>query len=305
MRKWANKRIFLIGFLSALFFTYQNCAPSKLTLPQIQKNLESSTGNPDTDDGPTIGGTNYFSWGVESNYTPNSTYPVQYEGNTTRVCSNVAAHTGACGMKLQVIGNDSNNQPLGADILSGKTLPFNLVGGPALYYRWWMKIMPGFSWGNATAKTKSSRVLTVSGARGYTGYVFKNGFSIAECDKISGGMGGGCTDTEGVKNNDSSVYVTHNMNTMADGLWHEYVVMVKGNSTISTMDAKLKVWIDGQVIGEYNNWYLHDAANTQHLEAWGGWMIRPYFQLGGTSSDGGTIYVDDFSTDDVYNSLIN
>jgi hypothetical protein len=33
-------------------------------------------------------------------------------------------------------------------------------------------------------------------------------------------------------------------------------------------------------------------------------MVSPYFQLNGTTSDGGTIYLDDFSTDDGYNSLI-
>jgi hypothetical protein len=33
-------------------------------------------------------------------------------------------------------------------------------------------------------------------------------------------------------------------------------------------------------------------------------MVSPYFQLNGASGDGGTIYLDDFSTDGVFNSLI-
>jgi hypothetical protein len=52
------------------------------------------------------------------------------------------------------------------------------------------------------------------------------------------------------------------------------------------------------------NWRLHEKDGNGFIEAWGGWMVSPYFQLNGTSGDGGTIYLDDFSTDDVFNSLI-
>ena len=40
------------------------------------------------------------------------------------------------------------------------------------------------------------------------------------------------------------------------------------------------------------------------MEAWGGWMVTPYFQLNGTAADGGVIYLDDFSTDDTFNSML-
>jgi hypothetical protein len=91
---------------------------------------------------------------------------------------------------------------------------------------------------------------------------------------------------------------------MNDGKWHEYIVRVKPNSTASSYDAEFQVWVDGKSIGQVNNWHLHNYASNGMIEAWGGWMVKPYFQLGGTTSDGGTIFVDDFSTDDVFSSLI-
>jgi hypothetical protein len=39
-------------------------------------------------------------------------------------------------------------------------------------------------------------------------------------------------------------------------------------------------------------------------EAWASWMVRPYFQLNGTSNDGGLIWVDDISTDNMWNSTL-
>ena len=62
--------------------------------------------------------------------------------------------------------------------------------------------------------------------------------------------------------------------------------------------------MDGLFVGENNNFKLHNNASNLMIEQWGSWMVYPYFQLNGTASDGGTIYVDDFSTDDVWNSLI-
>ena len=244
--------------------------------------------------------TNYFTWGVESNFTSYSTSAVIYKGGSSRDCT--VAHTGSCSMKLQVIGNDSGNQQMGADLISQKTFPFNIVGGPALYYRWWMRIMPGFSWGTGTRKTKSSRLLGGVYSRGYTGYVTRDRFLVAECDAAAPN---GCLDAQGTPNSsDSLIGITYDIRTMADGLWHEYIVMVKPNSTSTSMDAQLKVWVDNVKVGEYLNWRLSTVANNPHIEAWGSWMVYPYFQLNGTVSDGGTIYVDDFSTDDVYNSLI-
>jgi hypothetical protein len=237
--------------------------------------------------------TNYFGWGLESNTASNG--PINsFHSGTTRDCT--VSHTGSCSMRLDVIGNDSGNQQMGADI-NWVPLPFNVVGGKAVYYRWYMRIMPGFSWGSGTAKTKSSRVLGATYPRVYTGYVQADGFNIGECDDVGSSQpGGGCVDP--------GPTISYDMRGKNDGVWHEYVVMVKPNTTTTAADAQFKVWIDGTLVGQKLNWILHNKDGNGFIEAWGGWMVSPYFQLNGTSSDGGTIYIDDISTDDVFNSLL-
>ena len=253
------------------------------------------------------GATNYFNWDVESlrvNYgnTP-GTFDVVFADGTTRDCSAGVARTGSCAMRLDVKGNDGGNQQMGADLVQqNPDYPFNLVGARALYYRWWMKIMPGFSWGSGTAKTKSSRV--ISGTQGYTGYLMSYGFLIGECDS------GGCTLNDGTSNSgDSNLVVDYDFRSKADGVWHEYIVKVKPNTNASCVaptncDGQLEAWVDGVSVGTYNNYKLHNNASDPMTEAWGGWMVYPYFQLNGTSSDGGTIYLDDFSVDDGFNSTV-
>ncbi len=205
-------------------------------------------------------------------------------------------------MKLAVIGNDGNNQQMGVDL---DQMPYSraLVGSAAVYYRWWMRIDQGFSWGSGTAKTKSSRIL--SGTQGYTGYLMSYGFLIGECD------GGGCKLANGGSNSsDTQLYIPFDFNKVADGVWHEYIVKIKPNTSASctpptNCDAQFQAWVDGVSVGEYNNFKLHNNSSDQMTEAWSGWMEKPYFQIGGTSSDGGTIYLDDFSTDDTFNSIFS
>lgn len=242
---------------------------------------------------PNVSAVNYFSWGMETN-----TYSL-FSG-TTRDCT--VAHTGSCSMRLSVIGNDNGNQQMGADP-NQFLYPFNFVGGPAIYYRWWMRIEPGFRWGNGTAKTKSSRTIANSSSQGYTGYVMSYGFLLGECGSA------GCRLANGAVNTDENLYIPYDFRAAADGRWHEYIVKVKPNSdgacTPGTnCDAQFQAWVDGVSVGQYNNFKLHSNASHTMTEAWGGWMLTPYFQMNGTASDGGTIYVDDVSTDSLYNSLM-
>lgn len=237
---------------------------------------------------------NYFSWDME-----NSSYSL-FTTRTTRDCS--VAHRGSCSMRLQVIGNDSGNQQMGADPNQFQ-YPFNFVGAPAIYYRWWMRIEPGFSWGNGTAKTKSSRTIANASSQGYTGYLMSYGFLIGECGSA------GCRLANGAVNTDENLYIPFNFRAMDDGRWHEYIVKVKPNTDAActpgtNCDAQFQAWVDGRSVGQYNNFKLHNNASHTMTEAWGGWMLTPYFQLNGTTSDGGTIYVDDVSTDSQYNSLL-
>jgi hypothetical protein len=235
--------------------------------------------------------TNYFNWGVEGskvNYgSTQGQYDVVYFGSTIRDCT--VSHAGSCSIKLSVIGNDGGNQQMGVDLLQwNPNYPFNMVSGSALYYRWWMKVQAGFNWGTNQRKTKSSRVITANGHGGYTGYVGGDGFWLGEAE-------------EGAPGTDPVSFIAYS--TPADSTWHEYIVMVKPNTTASSTDARFELWVDGKLIGQQVNNFRLSQDSGWMTDAWGGWMVAPYFQLN-SATGGGTIYLDDFSTDDSWNSLI-
>ena len=259
--------------------------------------------------------TNYFNWGVEHlrpSFGVNGTapYQVQFHGATTKDCR--FKHGGSCSMKMQVIGNDHGNQGMGADlVVPPPPYPWPFVGGQAVYYRWWMNITPGFRWGNGAAITKASRT---GGSpkgegdtweQGYTGYLRSYGFLLGGCSSYSPPQ---CTRNDGGYA-DRGFLIPYKFREANDGIWHEYIVKIKPNTSGSctapqNCDAQFQAWVDGVSVGQYNNFKLHTNTSDSEQEEWGGWMVFPYWQLDGTTSDGGTIYVDDFSTDTVYNSSI-
>lgn len=253
--------------------------------------------------------TNYFQWAPVPTDQKTMAWPAKQPippltGGANIDCT-TSHRAGGCSMKMVVIGNDGGNDPIGFHGPDMTPVPYgwNIVGSRSLYYRWWMRIMPGFSWGTNNGKTKASRAQGIGQPQNYTGYLMSYGFLIGEC-----GDGGCLTNTNAV-NTDSNLYVPYDFTTKADGKWHEYIVRVKPNTSASctagvNCDAQLQAWVDGVSVGSNVGWKLHNNASDQMYESWAGWMAAPYWQLNGTSSDGGTIYVDDFSTDDSYNSVI-
>lgn len=245
-------------------------------------------------------GVNYFNWDAESDTTSNGNV-LQYFNGTVRDCT--VSHSGLCSMKMNVIGPDGGNQQKGADV-NQLTLPLVTVGGPSIYYRTWLMYSPGFNWGvPGVANVKTERgLLNVSQNRFMTGHMRSDAFLVAECEFVSG-FGGGCLTTSGVPNNDFNIRIPFDVQAMADGKWHEYVVRIKPNSTPTAMDAEFQVWVDGFPVGLLTGWRLA-TTSAGWIEAWDGWMVTPYFQMNGDSSVGGTVWADDFSTDDSWNSLI-
>lgn len=215
-----------------------------------------------------------------------------------------------------IVGNDGGNNQLGAEVgineLTSNGAPFQsgvntrllFVGGPKIFYRWWMRIETGWSWGvGATPepKMKASRpiggpIINGTGDQGYTGYLSKLGFIIAECGTA------GCQIPGGGTNTDSNHVISYTF--PADSAWHEYIVAVKPNSAPTVADATFEVWVDNVVVGSANNYILHTDTLDTFAEGWGGWMVQPYVQLRGTASDGGTIYCRRFLTSNYYSSLI-
>jgi hypothetical protein len=247
-----------------------------------------------------VNATNYFNWGAENNTTANGVVNGYFTG-TTLDCT--VRHSGSCSMKMDVIGPDGGNQSKGAD-LNQLTLPIISVGGPSLYYRTWLRFSSNFNWGAPqVANVKTERAfLNSTPSRLMTGHMRSDGFYIAECEFVSG-YGGGCLTTSGSPNNDYNIRIPYDVQGKADGLWHEYVIRIKPNTTTSASDAQFQVWVDGVSIGQLTGWKL-TSTSAEWVEAWGGWMVSPYFQMNGDSSVGGTVWADDFSTDDVFNSLI-
>ena len=227
---------------------------------------------------------NFFHWDVENDNTSLGRI-YGYGSGTTRDCT--VAHSGSCSMRLNVIGNDNANQSMGAEPGNFTYPDTSFVGSRAVYYRWWMRIETGFRWGNGGRKAKSSRIKSNGVPGGYTGYLTSTSFDLGESQQ---------------SNRDPASVIYYSV--PADSKWHEYIVMVKGNTSPTSTDAQFAVWVDGVLVGSDNNFRLTQDTTGPLQEAWGGWMVRPYFQLNATSTDGGTIYLDDFSTDDVFNSMI-
>ena len=260
--------------------------------------------------------TNYFNWGLETSTMTvgGSTFTPNYTGIASRDCT--VFHSGLCAMKVVVAAPDNNNGPAGVSAPNNDltfTYPWSVLGSPAVYYRWWMKIQPGFSWGLPEEQTgghqltKANRVGTADTAI-YTGFLHFDGFSVSECGD------NGCLPNSG---GDRAAVVSKDMTTMDDGLWHEYIVMVKPNTQNATScpgqagcDAQLAMWVDGaQQGGTITGWTLYNTATHGTglmQEMWAANMLAPYWQISNTSSvGGGTVYFDDYSVDDQYNSLIS
>lgn len=252
--------------------------------------------------------TNYFNWGFESmrpswGISGPATYNAIWHGNTSQDCT--VSHTGSCSMKLKVPSGstgDPLNNGMGADLMdSPPVYGWPIINSRALYYRWWMRIEPGFGWGPNQGMTKSSRIFSAKDSgRTYTGYVHAGGIRISECDPH-------CYANDGDNVSESKIAIGYNIAGKNDGKWHEYIVKVKANTSATctpktNCDGQLELWVDGTSVGTYNNWKLTELTGGSMQDAWGGWMVSPYFQLGAGSA-GGTIYIDDASTDDAWNSL--
>lgn len=254
---------------------------------------------------PPPAGVNFFNWNCDSNTTSIGSV-LGYFGNT--VLDSTVSHGGTKSMKMVVIGNDLGNQQMGADISQFTISSESTVGGPSIYYRAWIRYSSTFNWGSPqVANVKTARAFLNTGdyttQRLMTLHMRSDGFYVAECEFVSG-FGGSCLTTSGTPNNDYQIKIPYNVQGKADGVWHEYITRIKPNSTPTSMDAEFEVFVDGISIGHLYGWLLTNT-DTAWVQAWGGWMSRPYWQMNDpTNVAGGTVWVDDISVDSGWNSLI-
>ena len=267
---------------------------------------------------------NYFTWGIEGNprtATSLGTSVTNFwgapEANTTQDCT--IAHAGSCSMKITVAGNDSGNQQSGYDVIDNVSLPFNVnaIPGGSIYYRAWVRFSSGFSWGTDTGGiVKISREQngnTLASPRMITLHSHRGMVVVAECDYAdpaqNGGYGGGgCITSGGASGNDFNLPVNYsNGSIMSDGQWHEHIIRLKPN-TANNSNAEFQLWIDGVSQGTLSGFRLTQFSTfgtNAFVEDWGGIWARPYFQMNGAlyGGTGGTVWIDDVSTDDTYNSI--
>ena len=186
---------------------------------------------------------------------------------------------------------------------------FNAWSGTWRYYRWWMKIDSNFNWGTDSKKLKASRVFTGTQPVPWTGYVTGNTIYIGECPHCEPGPNdpsnarvsidldpvGGCSGT-----NSSVPYDCTQ--------WTEYIVGMKLQSCENCFDGEFHVWANGGQVGSGVTGmnFFNGQSNVQ--EAWLSFMALPYSQVCPNPPDGctagGTIWVDDFSVDDTWNSKV-
>jgi hypothetical protein len=224
-------------------------------------------------------------------------------------------------MKISVVGNDGGNQQSGYDVVDNISLPFavNVIPGGSIYYRTWVRFSLGFSWGIGTGGiVKISRAQngnTLASQRMITLHSHRGMVVVAECDYAdpiqNGGYGGGgCITSGGANGNDFNLPIQYiDSSIMSDGQWHEYIIRLQPN-TANSANAEFQLWVDGVSQGILSSFRLTQfstfGANT-FVEDWGGIWARPYFQMNGAiyGGTGGTVWVDDVSTDNTFNSIIS
>lgn len=91
--------------------------------------------------------------------------------------------------------------------------------------------------------------------------------------------------------------------------WQEYIVGLRMQSGVDKSDGEFHLWVNGVQEGTGVKGMSYCNADAGNCVGWvqvaGSMMVSPSPQLGGDASSGGTIWLDDFSFDDVWNSSIS
>jgi hypothetical protein len=186
---------------------------------------------------------------------------------------------------------------------------FNAWSGTWRYYRWWMKIDGKFDWGTVSKKVKASRVFTGTQPVPWTGYVTNSAIYIGECPHCEPGPNdpssasvsidldpvGGCSGTNSGVPYDCTQ-------------WTEYIVGMKLQSCQNCFNGEFHVWVNGGKVGSSVTGMSFFTGQSNVQEAWLNFMVVPFSQVcpnpPGSCTAGGTIWVDDFSVDDTWNSRV-
>ena len=183
----------------------------------------------------------------------------------------------------------------------GDSPAFSMTSGGWRYYRWWMKFDPAYRWGSANQKIKAGRLKRQGDVAPsfWTMYMDNSvgGFYIGECSGCSPGG-----------DDPSLARVSYNLNPMTNPAitnWQEYIMAVKLNTSTSSFDGQFKIYVNGVQVGNTITGMQWSSDYSQNgVEAWGAVMVENFPQLNDATA-GGTIWLDDFSLDDTFNSNFN
>lgn len=274
---------------------------------------------------PAAHATTFFAWGAEcshpcTNNATGSLYPfgepftLRSGGNTT--ISTSIKHSGNSSLKTISIGNDGGNQPEGSQPIYNGLYSVYYPGGflgSTRYYRWWMRIEPGWSWGNSGIGDPVVKVIreTVGNQQWYTILMTPGGFQFDDCDDdgVGGSHAGECWDNTGAHNTSSGGRMDVSFTHPTDGVWREYILKIKqptssGCTPGAGCNSEFTLYVDGTQVSTNVGWKIVPESGAQDKagDHFGG-TTGPYFQIRSTVAAGGTIYWDDFSVDDTFNSI--
>lgn len=269
--------------------------------------------------------TTFFAWGAEcthpcTNSATGSLYPfgepfTLRPGPNTSISTSIK-HSGNASLKTVSIGNDGGNQPEGSYPIYNGFYSIHYPGGflgSTRYYRWWMRIEPGWSWGNSGIGDPVFKVIreSLDSKQWYTILMTPSGFQFDDCDDdgVGGTHAGECWDNTGAHNSSSGGRMGVSYTHPTDGVWREYILKIKqptssGCTPGAGCNSEFTLYIDGTQVSTNTGWKIVPESGAQdkagdHFGATTG----PYFQIRSSVAAGGTIYWDDFSVDDVFNSI--
>lgn len=228
--------------------------------------------------------TNLFTWTANSATTSNGT--CNFSGAAIDA---TGGHDGSGAMKVTV-PDGGDGQSGCNDLGSGSFGAGTWFSGKTFYFRWWMKIDSGFSFGNR-GHNKITR-LTQGGSDLLTFYLDTGNINV---ESINGsGCGGGVCGS-----------VPYNFNGAAAKNYQEYIIALTLQTT-SGGTGKVELFVNGASVGSFtHNLYTSASGDFSHA-TWGNAMCQAFYhQLcnGGSScGSGGIIWFDDYSVDDVWNS---
>lgn len=231
-------------------------------------------------------GTNFFTWSANSAVTPRGTCNF-----INAVIDPTGGHDGSGAMRYNV-PDGGDGQRGCTDLGTGDIGAGSWLSGKTIYYRWWMKVDPSFSWGNR--KFFKLGRMTDGGSDNISTYLQNNLISV---DGPTGNCpgGGGCGN------------ISYAFDGAAAKNYQEYILAITLQTT-SGGTGGAQLFVNGSSVGSFthNLYNCSLGCGAVGAASWGNAMGQALYSqlcLGGSAcGSGGPIWVDDMSVDDVWNS---